>query len=523
MSQERLAMRKVKEIFRLKFVAGLSERQIAASCHMARSTVADYLFRAKAQGLGWETAQSLSDEDLESRLFPKATASTPGEEKSWPDFKKVDEELRANKHVTLMLLWQEYKEEHPDGYGQSWFYERYGAWKKKLDLVMRQNHKGGEKLFLDYCDGVSIVDPETREPVQTQLFVGVWGASNYTYAEATLSQDLPNWLGSQVHAFEYCGCVPHATVPDNLKSGVNKACRYEPELNPTYQDFALHYGITVLPARPYKPRDKAKVEAGVLVAQRWILAPLRHLCFFSLSALNAKIAELLEALNTRPLRKMKVSRRELFLSVDKPNALPLPENPFVVVRWKKARVNIDYHVEVDHHRYSVPYRFVHETVDVCMTLATVEVFLKGIRIASHPRSSQKHQYTTHPEHMPTAHRKHAEWTPSRMVEWAKETGPKTGELVEGLLASRKHPEQGYRSALGIFRLERRYGKERLEKAALRAVRYRSFSYRSVKNILERNLEEAESEPFQQAALPLHENIRGSQYYESHEGGNERVE
>jgi len=524
MSQERLSMRKVKEVFRLKFASGLSERQIAASCQIARSTVADYLFRGKVHGLAWEGIRELSDSEIEAKLFSKAAAPQGEQEKPWPDFKRVHEELRANAHVTLMLLWQEYREAHPHGFGQSWFYERYEAWRGKLDLVMRQDHKAGEKFFVDYCDGVYLFHPETHERFLTQLFVGVWGASNYTYAEATLTQEIPNWLASQSRAFTYFGCVPHVIVCDNLKSGVTKACRYEPELNPAYQDFALHYSLTVIPARPYEPRDKAKVEAGVLVAQRWILARLRHFCFFSLTALNAKIAELLEDLNTRPLRKMKVARRELFLTVDKPHALPLPENPFEYAAWKKARVNIDYHVEVDRHYYSVPYRFVHEAVDVRLTLSTVEVFLKGTRIASHPRSSQEHQATTLSEHRPLSHQKHAEWTPSRMIAWAGKTGVCLALLVETMLSLRPHPEQGYRAVLGLLRLERRYGKDRLEKAAERAIRYKSFSYTTVKNILKQGLDQAILEPAfsTPAALPLHENIRGSQYYETIEGGNEYV-
>lgn len=523
MAKMRMSMRKTKEILRLKWEGRLSNRQIARSCQVSPGTVWKYVGRAQAQQLNWQTVQVMSEEELDRRLFGDEPGSAVAvSEKPLPDFKGMHEELCRHKSLTLALLWQEYKETHPDGYEISRFCELYQRWKQTLDLVMRQEHKAGEKLFLDYCDGVFIFDSQTHQPVQTQLFVGVWGASNYTYAEATFTQELPNWLKSQSNAFEYFGCVPQITVPDNLKSAVSKACRYEPELNPTYQDFASHYGIAVIPARPYEPRDKAKVEAGVLIVQRWILARLRHFCFFSLAVLNAKIAELLEDLNTRPLRKMKVSRRELFLSLDKPKALSLPEKPFEFASWKKARVNLDYHVEVDSHRYSVPYRFAHQDVEIRFTVSTIEIFRRGTRLASHRRSFQKYGYSTLSEHMPKAHQKHAEWTPARMVQWAKESGDSTATLVEKILASRKHPEQGYRAVLGLFRLGNTYGKQRLEKAAERAIRYKSFSFFSVKNILKRGLDRSELESVQ-AVLPLHENIRGSQYYEIHEGGSQYVE
>lgn len=518
MARARLSMRKTKEVLRLKLCCGLTDRQIARSCQVSRSTVAEYLSRANRQGLTGEDLSRLTDEELESRLFGPVEGP-PSQKKPLPDFEEIHKELRHHKHVTLWLLWEEYKQQHPDGYERSWFYALYRQWQKQLDPVMRQDHKGGEKLFVDYCDGLPLVDPGTAEQKTTQLFEAVWGASNYTYAEASLGQDLHSWIGSHVRAFAYFQCVPHVVVPDNLRSGVRKVCRYEPDLNPTYLELAMHYATTVIPARVGHPRDKAKVEVGVQVAQRWILAVLRHRRFTGLGEMNGAIRALLQALNSRKLRKMKQSRKELFVSLDAPNALPLPERPYEYAEWKKARVNIDYHLEVDAHYYSVPYQFIGDTLDMRLTAQLVEVFRKGVRIASHLRSSAPHQHTTIREHMPVAHQRYLEWTPSRMVDWASTVGPSTKEFVRALLDTRKHPEQAYRSVLGILRLARQYGGDRLEKATRRALGFRALSYRSVKNILSQGLEQEGVEGASRGvAMPFHDNIRGSRYYEEKEGG-----
>jgi transposase len=378
---------------------------------------------------------------------------------------------------------------------------------------MRQDHRGGEKLFVDYGEGLSLVDPKSGAPIPTQLFVAVWGASNYTYAEATLTQQLPDWIGSHTRAFRYFGCVPKVVVPDCLKSAVSRACRYEPELNPTYAEMASHYGICVLPARPARPRDKAKVEAGVLIAKRWILAALRHRTFYNLAELNGAIQELLERLNSRLLRKVKKSRRELFLAFDHPNALGLPEKPYEYAEWRVATVNIDYHIEVERHYYSVSYKLLREKLDVRLTAHTVEAFLKGERVAAHLRSFIPYGHTTLKEHMPPSHQSHLEWTPSRIVSWAKKIGPQTAELIHKIIEGRTYPEQAYRSCLGILRLEKHYPKERLEKAAQRALRFGAHSLRSLRNILSSGLDHLEhDDQSSRSALSAHENIRGSRYY-----------
>ena len=514
MPNRRLSMRKIKEVLRLKYDCGISEREIARSCQISRSTVADYLRRAAAAKLSLAEASVLSQTQLEARLF--ATEHIPSTVKRpAPDCEYIYNELRTYRkfNLTLSQLWLEYKQSHPDGYQYTQFCEHYWRWRGKLDYVMRQEHRAGEKAFIDYSDGLSIIDA-TGELILTQLFLAVWGASNYTYAEATLSQTLPDWIGSHRLAFEYFGCVPRVVVPDNLKSGVSKASKYEPELNPTYADMAEHYGCAVLPARPRKPRDKAKVENGVLVAQRWILAVLRHRTFYSLAELNAAISECLERLNNRPMRKLKKSRRELFETLDCPNALPLPQRHYEYAEWSKAKVQLNYHIEVDRHYYSVPYQLLHERLDVRLTAVIVEAFHKGERVAAHVRLFTKNGYTTLPEHMPPSHRYYAEWNPARFIQWAGKTGEATARLVETILSTRPYPEQGYKACLGIINLTRDYEPPRVVAAARRALEFNACSYRSMKAILSAGLERHDNG--EQTAIPgllPHQNIRGQEYYQ----------
>jgi transposase len=507
-------MRRIKEVLRLKYDCGLSAREIARSCQVSRSTIADYLMRARAAGISWPEATTLTDTQIDERLFPQPVPSSI--KRPEPDYEYIYNELRKYRkfNLTLIQVWLEYKEEYPNGYQYSQFCDRYRLWKGRLDYYMRQEHRYGEKVFIDYCDGLSIVDPATGELILTQLFLAVWGASNYTYADATLSQTLPEWIGSHRRALEYFGCVPRVLVPDNLKSGVSKACKYEPELNPTYADMAEHYGCAVVPARPRKPRDKAKVEAGVLLAQRWILAVLRKRTFYSLAELNAAIRECLELLNTRPMRRLKKSRREVFESLDRPSALALPVRPYEYAEWLKARVGFNYHIEVDNHSYSIPFQFLHEKLDVRLTATTIEAFRKGERVAAHARSYVKGGYTTLKEHMPPEHRAYAEWNPSRFIKWADKTGTATARLVEKVLAGRTYPEQAYKTCMGIIHLSRHYESERVEAAAERALKYNACSFRSMKAILAAGLDkQPDSRETGQMSLPLHQNIRGKEYYQ----------
>lgn len=511
-------MRKIKEVLRLKFECQLSEHEIAYSCQISRTTVRDYLRRATMAHLNWAEAAALGEVQLIERLFPVQLPPSQADSRPTPDFQYIYDQLRTYRkyNLTLTQLWTEYKEAHPDGYQYSQFCDLYRRWRGKLDYVMRQEHRAGEKLFLDYCDGLSFVDSLTGEIIPTQLFVAVWGASNYTYAEATLSQTLSDWVRSHVHAFEYFQRVPHVLVPDNLRSGVDQACKYEPELNPTYTDLAEHYGCAVIPARPYRPRDKAKVETGVLISQRWILAVLRHRTFYSLGEINAAIRQCLEKLNTRPLHQAKKSRRELFNSLDYPSALPLPPIAYEYAEWLKATVNFNYHIQVDDHYYSVPYQLLHERLDVRQTVSTIEAFYKGKRIAAHVRSYFKGGYTTLNEHMPSSHRAYAEWSPARFIQWAGKIGEATARLIEQVLGGRAYQEQAFRSCLGIIQLSRSYPPERVEAAAKRALKYKTFSYRSMKAILSGGLDQRQDQedpPAGPLSLPLHQNIRGPEYYQ----------
>lgn len=505
-------MRKIKEVLRLHFEARLSERQIAKICILGKGTVRRFLKQAEAVGLSWPLPPSCDDAALERKLFPPPPPPSAGQ-RPQPDYASLHKELKRP-NVTLQLLWEEYKQEHPTGYSYSRFSELFSAWSRQLDLVLRQDHGAGEKLFVDHAgQTVAVGDPLSGETREAYVFVAVLGASNYTYATATWTRGLRDWISSHVRAFEFFQGCPRLVVPDNWKSGVKQACYYEPELNPTYNDLAVHYGVGILPTRPYHARDKAKVEAGVQVVQRWVLAALRKRQFFSLAELNEAISELLTKLNRRPFRKLPGTREELYRSVDLPALRPLPVQPFVFAEWKRARVSIDYHVDLEQHYYSVPYPLVGKEVDVRYTATAVEILYQGKRVASHARSNHPGKHSTIPEHRPKAHQKYLEWTPSRIVDWAATIGPFTAQLAERMLSERPHPEQGYRSCLGLIGLGRRYGKDRLEAAAQRAMHLQAHSYQSVKSILARGLDR-QSLSESVALLPpvQHANIRGAAYY-----------
>jgi transposase len=503
-------MRKVREVLRL-FALKLSCRQIAESLRMSRSTVAEYLRRAKTAKLPWPLPQDLDDVSLEKLLFVPREDHRPSRQP--PDWRHVHTELRR-KHMTLALLWTEYKAQHPDGYQYSQFCQRYRRWAGTLGVWMRQEHRGGEKLFTDYSgDGIPWTDPQSREPQVAQVFVAVLGASNYTYAEATRTQQLHDWINAHIKALGFFEGVPGVIVPDQARTAVRDICRYEPETNPSFADFAQHYGTCIFPARPGRPKDKAKVEVGVLIAQRWIIAALRNRSFYSIEEINEAIGELLEKLNSKKMRRLGRSRFELYLEVDKPNLKPLPELPFELADWRlKAGVSLDYHIVFENNYYSVPYQYAHQHVDVRATARTVEIFLAHKRVASHVRLLGKHQFSTSMEHMPRSHQEHVEWKPSRIISWAATIGPATSKLVEVIMAERPHPEQGYRACMGILRLGKEYSNDRLEKACQRALACHNHSYRSVASILKKKLEDQPLPVFPSAPLPPHENLRGSAYY-----------
>jgi transposase len=515
MAARRLSMRKIKEVLRLHYEKGLSAREIARSLDIGRGTIRNYLARVQKAGMSWPLPPEMDEATLEDRLFSPFHPVFQ-EKRPMPPMEYLHQELKK-KGVTLQLLWHEYKEKAPEGYQYSQFCRLYHQWAEKLDPCLRQEYQAGEKLFVDYAgQTMEIIDPGTGEIHPAQIFVATLGASNYTFAEATLSQDLPSWIQSHVHAFEFFQGVTEILVPDNLRDAVTRSCRYEPDLNASYREMAEHYGTVIIPARVAKPRDKAKVESGVLQVERWVLAPLRHRTFFSLAELNEAIRVQLEFLNNRPFEKLQATRKSLYDTLEKPVLKSLPIHRFVFAEWKTARVNIDYHIEVDRHYYSVPYQLIHEKVEVRLTGTTVEIFLKGRRVASHLRSYLPGKHTTMREHMPKSHQKHLEWTPSRLIQWAGTIGPQTQKLISFILENRPHPEQGYRSCLGVLRLEKRYTPKRLEAACARALAFKAYSYRNVESILKNGLDQqplAPSSP--QTPLPLleHENLRGKQYYQ----------
>ena len=505
-------MRKIVEILRLKHECGLKHRRIARSVGVARSTVCDYLHRAAAAGLTWPLPESMTEAEIDRLLFPPAPAVAL-ELRPQPDWSMVHQELRR-KGMTLLLLWQEYKTAHPDGLRYSWFCQNYRLWAGKLNLVMRQEHHAGEKLFVDYAgQTVPVTERATGEIRQAQIFVAVLGASNYTYAEATFTQTLPDWIGAHVRAFEFIGGVTEVVVPDNLKSAVACGCRYDPDLNPTYREFARHYQVAIVPARVARPRDKAKVEAGVLLVERWILARLRHRCFFSLTELNNAIRALLVELNNRAFKKLPGSRASQFAAIDQPALRGLPTVAYQYAEWSKARVHIDYHLEVARGYYSVPYALIGRELTVRLTERTVELFHHGERVASHARLRAQTRYSTQAEHMPIAHREFAQWTPDRLIRWAQSIGVVTAAFIERILVARRHPQQGFRAALGILRLAKHYGEARLEAACTRALAIGATNYRSVESILKNRLDENPLPEAASATLPLfHDNIRGPDYY-----------
>ena len=506
-------MRRLRELLRLKHDAGLSHRAIAQACAVGLGTVTTYLQRVAAAGLSWPLPDDMDDAALEARVFARPAVRS-ARDRVVPDWSQLHQELKKP-GVTLSLLWLEYRARHPAGYGYSQFCERYRRWARALKPSMRQVHRAGEKLFVDFSGKrPSLVDATTGEVVVVELFVGVLGASGLIDAEATRSQDLAAWVGAHVRMVEYFGGSPAIWVPDNLKSGVTTANYYEPEINRTSTDLARHYGAIVLPARTAHPKDKPKVEVSVQIAQRWILAVLRHQTLFTPADLNAAIRTCLDAVNARPMQIVGMSRRALFEQLDRPALRPLPASRYELATWKPCRVNIDYHVEAAHNWYSVPYQLVHAHVEARVTQTTVEVFLSGRRVASHARLTGRGRFSTQVAHMPRAHRAHAEWTPSRLIGWADQTGPATGRLVAGILERRPHPEQGYRACLGLMRLGRVHGLDRLDAACARAERLRSYRYRTVEHILTHQQDRLPlDEPAPARPALTHENLRGATYYE----------
>jgi transposase len=516
MPQKALSMRKIKEVLRLRYDLGLLQNEIARSCSISQSSVNRYLERASAAGLRWPLPEDCDDRRLNELLFPATPVGGSPPARAPLDCAEIHRQLQSNKYVTLQLLWEEYRQSQPEGYRYSRFCELYQRWRRKQDVVLRQEHRAGEKMFVDWAGAtIPIYDRQSGQAKPASLFVAALGASSYTFAHATLSQDLPHWIECHVLAFEFFQGTSQLIVPDNPRTGVTRACRYEPDLNRTYLEMAQFYGVAIMPARPYKPRDKAKAEAAVLLAERWLIAVLRHEKFFSLADLNQALAQLLERLNQRPFRKREGSRASLYAALDRPALQPLPAERYVLAEWKTVRVNIDYHVELDRHYYSVPYPLVGEELEARSTAHTVEIFHRGKRVASHVRSFAAYHHTTVHEHRPKSHQAHLEWTPSRLIHWGESVGEATAQLIRTILERKPHPEMGYRACLGILRLAKTYSEPRLEAACRRALAAQACSYPSLKSILQRGLDRQPSFTSEtERSSPQHENLRGGHYYES---------
>lgn len=507
-------MRRIKEILRLKLDRELSHRQIVAALGVSLGAVSKFVKLAEREGLTWSVIADLDEDQIQARLCPKAAPAK--RQRAPPDCGLIHFEMRR-KGVTLQLLWEEYVEAHggEGTYRYTQFCQHYRDHVRQLKRSMRQEHRAGEKLFADFAgQTLAILDPAGGPGTAAHIFVAVLGASNYTYACATAAEGTVDWIGGLVGALTYCGGVTDLIVPDNPKAMILDADRYEPRANRTALDFAAHYGTVILPARPRKPQDKAKVEVGVQIVERWILARLRHRRFFSLHEVNVAVAELLEDLNLRPFKKLPGNRREWFEKLDRPVLKPLPALRYQVATFKRCRVNIDYHVEIEEHYYSVPHALARQEVDVRLCGHTVEILYHGKRVASHVKSTRQGHHTTVADHMPAAHRAHMEWTPGRFLNWAATIGVAVTGIVRHLLTNRPHPEMGYRACLGLLALVKQYGEARLEAACTRALVIGAPSRKSVASILKAGLDQQPLPGTKQLELPLptHANVRGPDYY-----------
>ncbi len=506
MTQEKLSVRKIREILRLKYEVGLSNRAIARACCISNSTVGEYVVRARRTGLVWPVAEERTEEELYQQLFPEVKRPKLVE-RPVPDWEKMHREM-ARQGVTLQLLWQEYREKYPEGYGYTQFREHYQRWNQVHTTSMRLPHKGGEVLEVDYAGmTLSITNPETGEVSQAVVFVATLPASSYIYVEVQPSQELQHWLAGHIRAFAFFGGVPKILRPDNLKSGVRKPNYYEPDLNPSYQELAEHYGVAVLPARVRKPKDKPHVENGVQNVERWVLAPLRNETFFSVGEANRRMAPLLEALDQKEMVHLGKSRRQLFEELDQPALLPLPERPYEFARWKNARVSIDYHVAFEGHYYSVPHTFVGQEVQIRATERMLEVFHHSQQVAIHSLSSLPGRFSTSADHMPSHHRFVLNQDSDFFLREAAKIGPQTAAFMTAVLRSRPYPQQAFRTCLGILDLARKYLPVPLETACQRLLSAKLLTYKDLKSELEHLTRDIPVQP-----LPAHEHVRGDTYY-----------
>lgn len=513
MSKKRISMRKIKEVLRLKYDLKLKHRQIAKSLNISAGAVSYLVNDAKAKGLTWPLPIGLSDGELEALIYGPANQSS----KSFlaPNWEELSKELQG-KGMTKQILWQEYQQQSPESaYSYSQFCHHFKAWLKKQSISMRQLHRAGERLFVDYAGPkIPIINPSDGEIREAHVFIAVLGASNYTYAEASYTQALPDWIMAHVRAFEFIEGVPEIIVPDNLRSAVHKACRYEPDLNPTYQQLASYYGCSVIPARPYRPKDKAKVEVAVQIVERQVMMRLRHQTFHSLGALNAALRKRISELNDQPFQKLAGSRTSRFIELDKPALKPLPKQAYQYTEIKLERVNHDYHVELAGHYYSVPYPLIRQPVELHSRGNVLEIYHRHQRVALHVKSSEKGGQSTLPEHRPPKHRYYIDCTPTHLIERAQSIGHCTAQVIQLILNNGEPVQATVRVGLGILHLSKKYGPERLEKACWRALEIGSINRGSIQSILSTGLDHSPLHSFEETAPIEHDNIRGCHYYQS---------
>jgi transposase len=500
-------MRKIKDVLRLKLDAKLSHEQIAGALGISKGVVTKYVGLAAAAGLDWPAVQDADEITLERRLL---VAPQKPRNHVQPDYGRLHQELRR-KGMTLMLLWEEYRADHADRqtYAYSQFCDNYRRFARRLKRSMRQIHRGGEKLFIDYAGPTIALTDGSR----AHIFVAAMGASSYTFACATPRETMADWLESTARALSFYGGVTQLIVPDNPRALIADANRYEPRSNDTVLDFARHYGTSILPARPYHPQDKAKAESAVQIVERWIMARLRHQQFASVHEVNQAVTPLLTRLNEKPFQKLPGSRASTFAALDAPALLPLPLQRYEMAHFKTVKAHIDYHVEVERHRYSVPHALVGQVLEARITTAVIELMHRGQRVASHARSSQHGGFTTIAAHMPAAHRAHMEWTPQRLINWGQSIGPATAEAVTRLMQENKHPEHGYRACLGLLSLAKRFGKPRLEAGCTLALQIGACQYRHVRDILVNNRDQSAPVTAGDWVSPNHAHVRGPGYYQ----------
>lgn len=506
-------MRKLREVFRLKFEFKYSHRQIAQSVGISPGTVSEYLFLFRASGASWNEVSSYSEEQLEQVVYKHPPEGRIGS-RPQPDWPKIRLEMQR-KGVTLSLLWSEYKTQHPNGLGYTQFTKCYSNYAKTLDPVMRFVHKAGEKTFVDYA-GLTMewIEPATGVIHKAQIFVGCLGCSHFIFAEATKSQSMDDWIGSHIHMFEAFGGVTQMVIPDNLKSGVTKAHRYDPDINRSYHEMALHYDVAVMPTRVVSPRDKAKVESAVQIVERQIIAPLRHHTFTSLHELNQAISLKLTELNNKPMQRIGLSRLQQFEQIEKSTLKPLPSKAFSMQEWKYAKVHIDYHIVLNKHFYSVPHVLIGKQVQVAFTKNCIQVFHEGQRVAMHVRDDTPNRFSTLEEHMP---KKHSEYLQEmrdvsidRLMSWAQTIGPHTKACVAGFFKARCYPQQAIRAVLGLKRLSVHYGREAFEKACAHTISLHNYRYKTVEDVLKHKLyapKETNTRVITQSA-----HFRGADYY-----------